>query len=393
MKILHTVESYYPSIGGMQEVVQQISQRLVKMGHEVTIATSQHPSRTNKLINGVKIVEFQISGKNVTGIVGEIESYKDFLLSSDFDIITNFAAQQWATDLMLPLLDKIKAKKVFVPTGFSSLYDPEYHQYFENMKKWMKQYDMNVFLSEIYRDIEFAKNIGIHKITVIPNGAAEDEFYPGPDLNIRKELEIPENQFIILLVGSHTRLKGHIEAIRIFRRSYLKKSTLIVVGNSYDKWCYFSCILSKYLFNINPFNIANNRHIIIVQLPRHATVALYKTANLFLFPSNVECSPLVLFECMAAKLPFLTTDVGNAREIITWSDGGVLLPTIIDSKGYSHADIKKSVSSLENLAKNSGMRKDLGKNGFENWQKRFSWEIIAKEYERLYQDLMNGDKI
>jgi L-malate glycosyltransferase len=35
MKILHCVESYYPSIGGMQAVVRQLSERLVKMGHEV----------------------------------------------------------------------------------------------------------------------------------------------------------------------------------------------------------------------------------------------------------------------------------------------------------------------------------------------------------------------
>ena len=41
MKILHTVELYHPSQGGMQEVVKQISERLVKLGHEVTVATTK----------------------------------------------------------------------------------------------------------------------------------------------------------------------------------------------------------------------------------------------------------------------------------------------------------------------------------------------------------------
>jgi L-malate glycosyltransferase len=392
MKILHTVEHYSPSIGGMQEVVQQISERLVRMGHDVTIATSKNSSRIYKIINDVKIVEFGLSGKTVTGIEGEIKPYQDFLLNSDFDIITNFAAQQWATDLMFPLLDKIKAKKVFVPTGFSCQFDPNYRIYFENMKKWMKQYDMNVFLSETYRDIDFARKNGILKVMVIPNGAAKNEFHSCIEIDIRKQLEIPEDQFIILLVGSHTRLKGHREAISIFRKADLKQSTLIIVGNSYDKWCYYSCILQRFVFNANPFNIVNQKSLIVVQLARPATVALYRVADLFLFPSNVECSPLVLFECMAAKLPFLTTDVGNSREIIEWSGGGVLLPTIFDSKGYSHADVKNSASCLENMAKNSGMREELGKKGFESWQNRFNWEIISKQYETLYQNLLTNNE-
>ena len=41
MKILHTVEFYHPSVGGMQEVVKQLSERLVRLGHNVTVATSQ----------------------------------------------------------------------------------------------------------------------------------------------------------------------------------------------------------------------------------------------------------------------------------------------------------------------------------------------------------------
>ncbi len=82
------------------------------------------------------------------GLEGDIESYRDFLLNSNYDIVTNFAAQQWASDVAMPILDKIKGKKVNVPTGFSGLYWPEYKDYYESMKILMKGYDMNVFLSE-----------------------------------------------------------------------------------------------------------------------------------------------------------------------------------------------------------------------------------------------------
>jgi L-malate glycosyltransferase len=51
------------------------------------------------------------------------------------------------------------------------------------------------------------------------------------------------------------------------------------------------------------------------------TVAAYQAADLFLFPSDIERSPVVLFEAMASRTPFLTTAVGNAEEIFGWSGG------------------------------------------------------------------------
>ena len=122
MRILHTVELYSPSVGGIQEVVKQISERLVKLGHDITVATSKLPNRKSNRIKGVNIKEFDISGNLVRGIEGEKEKYKKYLINSEFDIITNFAAQQWASDIMLTIVDKIHAKKVFVPTVFSGLY-------------------------------------------------------------------------------------------------------------------------------------------------------------------------------------------------------------------------------------------------------------------------------
>ena len=64
------------------------------------------------------------------------------------------------------------------------------------------------------------------------------------------------------------------------------------------------------------------------------TIAAYK-AGYVLFSSNIECSPLVLFECMASKPLFLTTDVGNSAEIVKWSHAGLLLPTVKDANGFS----------------------------------------------------------
>ena len=362
MNILHTVESYYPEVSGMATVVQQISERLVKLGHKVIVATRGIPARKNKkIINGVHLVEFNNPQK-----------YQNYLINSSFDIMTNFAAQQWATDLALPILNKIKTKKVFVPTGFSKLNFFFYKKYFNNMENYMKQYDMNIFLSQNFRDINFARKNKIRKIKVIPNGASEEEFLKKSKINIREVLNIPKDHFLVLNVSSHTGLKGHFETIRIFNKAGIKKSTLLMIGKHPKSIisCYWSCQFLKFI---------SGKNILIQDLNREQTVAAFKAADVFLFTSRVECSPLVLFESIAAKTPFLTYDVGNSKEIIKWTKGGELLPTAVD----------KSAAILKKHYQNPGKLTGMGKTGHNAWLKNFTWEIIARKYETLYYNLIH----
>jgi glycosyltransferase involved in cell wall biosynthesis len=390
MKILHTVEFYDPSVGGMQEVVKQVSERLVKRGHEVTVATTKLPGRTTLVLNGVAIKEFSVTGNFARGISGEVEAYSTFLVNSRFDVITNFAAQQWATDAMITMLDRIQAKKVFVPTGFSGLYDKKYRRYFEQMAAWMKQYDMNVFLSETYRDAAFARDQGLKNRIVIPNGASEDEFLSQDDLDIRSRLGIPRDHFLILHVGSHTGLKGHREAFRMFSKAAIGNATLLIVANDFGQGCGRECAIRSLLFNKLTAGRPDGKRVIVTALARPETIAAYKTADLFLFPSNVECSPLVLFECMASKTPFLSTAVGNAVEIVEWSRAGMILPTETKRDGQGKAAIAGSARMIEELHGNPGLRKTMQTLGFRAWQERFTWESVASDYEHLYRGLLGG---
>jgi len=388
MKIFHCVESYYPAVGGMQEVVKQLSERLVKLGHDVTVLTRFNENRKSEELNGVKIISFNIIGNPKKIESSDDQKYVDFLLNINADVITFFAAQQWATNLALPILNKINAKKVSVPTGYSGLYWEEFKDYFKDMKTWIHNYDMNVYLSNDYRDINFARENNVTKITIIPNGAAADEFLPDSKINIRKELNIPKDDFLLLLVGSYTGWKGHKEAVEIFLKSKIKRGTLLMIGNNYEyfKRQYFKQPKLAWLTFIN--KLSGNKKIIFNYLSREQTVAAYKQADLFLFPSNIECSPIVLFECAASKLPFLASEVGNSKEIAEWTKGGLILPTVIDENGFSHVKINNSVEMLNDFYLNSTKREKMATDAFLIWQQKYSWEIIAKEYEKLYLNLI-----
>jgi len=421
MKILHTVESYLPAMHGMQKVVQQISEKLVLLGHEVTIATKFSSERLDLIINGVGIQSFKLSGNSVEGINGtqdEKDRYINFIINGNFDIVSNFAAQQWATDILLPHLDRIKSKKIFIPTGFSKLNDSRYQSYYNNMGDWLKNYDCNIFLSDDYQDINFAREHGVEKLTVIANAASYDEFFGLKEDDIRQSLKIGNDEFLLLIVGSHTGLKGHSEAMSIYRRANIINSTLLIVGNhtlsksffktilinllkeilnffsfitkkKYVSSCYHSCSIKARWYNFLFYLKSNKKKIIVKDFNRIDTLRAYSAADLFLFPSNIECSPLVLFEAMASKTPFLASSAGNSVEIAALTKGGLILPTIKKEDGHSNVKINESVKLLENLYENNHLRADLQRNGYDSWLNFYTWEIITKQYESLYLTLLS----
>ena len=389
MKIYHCVESYFPAVGGMQEVVKQLSERMAKLGHEVYVLTRFHPDRNFETLAGVNVVQFDIQGNPKKAETAIERSYVDYLLNIRGDVVTFFAAQQWATDLALPVLAQIKAKKVSVPTGYSGLYWPDFKQYFEDMKTHIHGYDMNVYLSNDYRDINFARENKVKHMTLIPNGAAEDEFLPENNINVRRELNIPANHYLVLLVGSYTTWKGHKEAIEIFLRSTVKDATLLMIGNNFQahKFEWFRHLRLAFAYYKGKWS--GRKRIIFNYFSRAFTVAAYKQSDLFLFPSNIECSPIVLFECAAARLPFLASDAGNSIEISKWTGGGEILPTEKDQNGFSHVKINESVKLFERIYHDEIGRKQMAERSFEEWKKRFSWEVITKQYETLYKKLLN----
>lgn len=418
MKILHTVESYLPARHGMQEVVAQISERLTRRGHEVTVATSVHPDRREAVINGVRVEGFALSGNMVNGYQGGAEEqrrYQRFLMDGGFDIVVNFAAQQWATDLAFSALDAIPTKKVLVPTGFSGLHLERYRDYFRRMPEWMRRYDAHVFLSETYRDIRFAEEHGIENRVLIPNGAGEEEFAVDAPFSLRERLGIPAAAFLVLLVGSHTGTKGHREAVRIFDAARMSDAVLLIVGSYGEEplplrgivpWvrkaarrilrrvqdeCPAFCRKAEVAFNGTETWRRDRKVLLMRSLGRQETVQAYREADLFLFPSRIECSPIVLFESVAAGTPFLATDVGNATEIAQWTGGGAIIPTRIDEKGFSHADIMGGARMLEEMWRDATRRRKMGEAGRAAWRERFTWGKIAERYERLYDGLLRRE--
>lgn len=375
MRILFTVEFYEPHKGGAEEVVKQLAERLVGFGHEVCVATTKIRERENKVINGVRVEEFAVSGKAVRGISGqpsEKQRYQQFVCG-DWDIVLNYAAEQWSTDLCFEVLDKMKAKKVLIPCGYS-LKKPAYYFYYQKLPEFLEKYDALVYMSSDYQDKKFGDEHGVGgKSVVIPNGASS---IGSDDLTFKKQYGI-KTRYVALTVANHYRAKGHDFVIRAFKKMNRQDTTLLIVGNIPSLGlkrlghmilgCYPFCLLAD-LFNGNIKLLQGN--------DRSLVVSAYKTADVFLFGSSFEYAPLVMYESFAAKVLFVTREVGNVRD---------------------HENLLKIVKTPEEMAKTANLyldhQNERGKiidAAFSEWQAKYNWEIIAKQYESLFNRLLSS---
>jgi len=385
LKILHTVEFYAPSTGGSQEVVKQISERMAAIGHDVTIATTKDKNRKFKSLNGVKIEEFDIYGNQVIGMHGDIEKYKQFLTKNNFDVIMNYAAQQWATDVMFEVIDNVKAKKVVVPCGYSALHNPDFENYFKTLPSILKKYDKSIYLTKHYQDYIFAKKNHVKNLTVIPNGADENEF---DNIHTKNDFKKKNgiNNFFILSIGNHTGSKGHSELLKVFSE-FPHPSDLVIIGAKSDDGCYEDCL--KYCKQFNKTYTDKKIHILTV--PRADTIDALKSADIFMFLSNVEASPIVLFESAAAGLPFIATNAGNSKEIAKLTKGGVIVKTLNykGRKGDVIADLPSSLRYLNKLYSNEKLRQRMAKTARSNWLKEYTWDKITRRYLSIYEEILN----
>ncbi|MCX5804263.1 MAG: glycosyltransferase family 4 protein [Proteobacteria bacterium] len=476
VRLLFCCEFYYPSVGGVQEVVRQLAERMVLRGHKVTVATTRLANRTFSELNGVRIEEFSVVGNAVKGMRGEIERYREFVLNTDADALLIKAAQQWTFDALWPILHQVRARKIFIPCGFSRFYQSSYAEYFQQLPAVLKLFDHLIFYATRYRDIEYARVHGIRHFSVLPNGASELEFGVPRDPHFRLRHSIPEESFVFLTVGSLTGMKGHLEIAKAFVKLDTggRPATLILNGNIpapplvvYDvdytdpvpaevhykeigtselmrcfndfasivrlrrkkmsqRAIYIMGIASHFKETLSmrglsavveqsikvivqklniPVSITKYiplrfsspirywvkkgndqfplKQVLLIDLPRLELIQAFKNADLFVFASNIEYSPLVLYESAAAGTPFLSVPVGNAAEIAKWTGCGIVAPANVDRNGFTRTNPGNLAEEMRRAMDSPELLAELGCTGHKRWQEQFTWASVVIQYEKI----------
>jgi glycosyltransferase involved in cell wall biosynthesis len=178
LKIAQICPRYFPDIGGVETHVKEISERLVKTGHDVEVITTDPTGRLNKreMINGVKVIRFRsFAPGNAYYLAPQIYFY---LKKHNFDVI--HAHSYHALPALFAALGKSETKFVFTPH-----YHRSGHTAFRNLlhkpyrllgKMIFSRADSVICVSEYEKRLVEADFRVAGKTVKIPNGIDLKEF-------------------------------------------------------------------------------------------------------------------------------------------------------------------------------------------------------------------------
>jgi glycosyltransferase involved in cell wall biosynthesis len=141
-------------------------------------------------------------------------------------------------------------------------------------------------------------------------------------------------------------------------------------------------VWEAFWINVRCKNVEPTKRALITDLSRFNLINLYKSADLFVFASHVEYSPLVLFEAVASRTPFLASSAGNSQEIAAWTGGGrVVLPQRADSAELSIPELAQQMVEMTSDRSRMGQQGEIACKTI--FQKGFTWADIVDKYEVL----------
>jgi glycosyltransferase involved in cell wall biosynthesis len=361
VRLVVTVERYAPAIGGAERVAQRVAEGLAARSHEVHVITGSLPGASE--LGGVAIHRLPISGNEVRGIRGDGKAVVETIDALQPDLVFNYAAQTWATDCCLPLLERVtRPRMVLAPCGFSGLDKRRYADYFAGMPARLRSYDGLILHSTVYQDWGFAAKAGVERMFVIPNGA--DPQASGEML--RAQIA---GRSIVVTVGSHVYTKGHRDFARAtYALGDRRPLTGVIVaperrGLDSLRGCQQTCRIRAH--------IRGDKLRVLDGTEPGVVADALAAADLFLFASRVECAPLVILEAMAAGVPWVSYDVGNVSEL----PGGLV------ARDYREL-LDRAGEILDET------HPELGKQGHEAWRTNHRWESIVERYESVFEELL-----
>ncbi len=362
MRIAHTVEFYWPRVGGAERVVKRVSEHLALRGHDVSVLTSWQPGLPREeQVNNVRVRRFAIRGNHVKGIRGRTRDFIEAITADDYDIILNYACQSWPTDLTLAHLDRISAAKVVAPCGYSGLMagglkKVMYKPYLRRLRSLLPHYEKVVFHSPNYVDFELACKWGLTSAEIIPNGVDVSEFAGAT---------VPRRA-LVATISNHYLAKGHADFLRLadslkgegLRFRQVSSSSM---GNA---WCRQRCRLEGTALGVEHAEGAD----------RDVVRRTLAEARVVVIASKVECSPLVALEAMAAGTPFVSYEVGCVGDF----SGGIVVGNFAELRAV-----------VRRLAHDELLWHSLSRKGRAEAAK-LDWSQIASRYEDLYSSVVHG---
>jgi len=195
---------------------------------------------------------------------------------------------------------------------------------------------------------------------------------------LRKEFNIPENQFVLLSVGRHVPRKKFDLVIKAVSEIKKLKPSLnikyILIGEGKN---------TLYLKNLTKQLNLESQIEFLGSCDLEKRNKFYKLSDIFLMPSitekgSIEGFGIVFLEANYYEVPVIGTATGGIVEAIVDGETGLLI---------KQNDLNDLIEKILYLYENENIRKKMGEKGHNRVINEYSWQKIVDDYIRVFKNM------
>ena len=282
-----------------------------------------------------------------------------------------------------------------VPIIVHTFHGHVFHSYFGKLKTYLyllierflaSKSSAIIAISNLQKD-ELVNNFKIcssKKMHVIPLGFDLERFQVDRYENrnsFRTEFALEDDCIAIGIVGRLTAIKNQelfLRSVKEVTKNCKKLLKVFLIGDGEDKEK-----LKNLCEDLNmPFSKSySQKEEILVYFTswRQDMERVYAGLDIVALSSLNEGTPVTLIEAQAANKPIVATDVGGIRDIVIENKTGLL------SKS---GDLKGLANNLRKLIDDDNLRDQLGRSGYDNVIRSFSYKRLVSDVKSLYTELL-----
>ena len=388
MKIALACPASLPAtqFGGIMFLGLDIAKELSKIGHEVTIFTTDldfanNPKTFNKkLLRIEKYQNFQINRSHVWFSIQLffVNPGIYFQLNKDnFDIIHTIGIRSFQA-----LMAAFIARKKKIPLVISDQGGLTTHPDLHTNNVWTKilykiqspmvqfiiKHAKKIIVANEYEKKIFSQLTDENRIEVVRNGINLESMKSS--VNFKKKYAVNQNYFLFL--GRFHRVKGIdtlLKAINLIKdHPIMSNVKLVVMGVDFG----FEGEMLKMIKEMGLDNIIK----VIKNPPREDVIAAYKDSEFLVLPSRWELSPLTPLEGFAFKKPTISTKAHGIPHTLHDRKDSILVET------ENYKELSDMIIDLLNDKKKC---ERLGMEGYEFVHKECNSKRMAQQILNIYE--------
>ena len=367
MKIAFIGQKGIPATwGGVEYYVDELSRRLVKRGHQVSVYVRYWYTHKRKDYEGVRLIHTPtLKTKHLDAALHSLSSSLHAALMN-YDLVH----YQGMGPALFSWLPETAGKKVIATIHRFDYQAAKWGKFAQKMLKVSERMALTIPQRTIvvaqYQK-KFYENKG-YKVTCITNAVNPQE--PLPPHLISQKYGLTGQDYI-LSMGRLTPEKRVDWLIRAHKEINPGGIKWVIAGGSSATRTFVEKL--HYLARGNPDVIFTG------YVAGKEKQELLSNARLFVIPSSVEGLPIALLEAMSYGLGCLASAIPAHSEIITEGQDGFL---------FDHQDFSSFVGRMQAILSNPGALKDAGLRARAKVEKEYTWDQVVRKTEQVYEEVL-----